>query len=299
MKLNFVSAVLLALCFHDLYAEKCDPKPMIKRHEGEKPCVYLDTKGIKTIGVGYNMRNKDAPEVFQRIGADYKKFINGPVTKSTVKCNCSSVPCLKEEQIDQLLDISLKVAIVDARRVISTFDSLCCPVQNVMVDMSFTFGGKGFAAFTTFATLVTGQSWKEAGDDLTVSKWCTQAKNRCMEDANIVRKGCGCSQPYPQACDAQSSSCCASKEQETCCKGTSVFKGKTFDEMLCCPFPQATCCEHNKCCKPPYKVCCPPAPAVPSFCCPAEYPTCLEGGRCGRESDGHVIRGDPAVRSLP
>lgn len=223
MKLNFVSAVLLALCFHDLYAEKCDPKPMIKRHEGEKPCVYLDTKGIKTIGVGYNMRNKDAPEVFQRIGADYKKFINGPVTKSTVKCNCSSVPCLKEEQIDQLLDISLKVAIVDARRVISTFDSLCCPVQNVMVDMSFTFGGKGFAAFTTFARLVTGQSWKEAGDDLTVSKWCTQAKNRCMEDANIVRKGCGCSQPYPQACDAQSSSCCASKEQETCCKGKRTY----------------------------------------------------------------------------
>ena len=192
---------------------------MITRHEGKKACVYLDTKGIKTIGVGYNMQNKDAPEVFESIGADYNKFENGPVTKWNVPCNCSTVPCLKEGQIDELLDISLKTAIGDARSVISTFDSLCCHVQNVMVDMSFTLGGPGFAQFKMFALLVTGQSWKAAGDDLTVSLWCKQAYKRCMKDANIVRGGCGCSQPYPQACDSQASACCSSEAQETCCKG--------------------------------------------------------------------------------
>ena len=54
---------------------------MIMRHEGKKECVYLDTKGIKTIGVGFNMQNKEAPAVFASIGADYNKFISGPVTK--------------------------------------------------------------------------------------------------------------------------------------------------------------------------------------------------------------------------
>ena len=210
----------LAIFFHSCRAQQCDPKPLIIRHEGKKACVYLDTKGIKTIGVGYNMQNKDAPEVFKEIGADYKKFENGPVTKWKVPCNCSSVPCLTEEQIEDLLDISLKTAIADARKVIATFDSLCCPVQNVMVDMSFTLGGPRFAHFTTFAYLVTRQYWKAAGDDLTVSKWCMQqAHNRCMEDAGVVREGCGCSAPYPQACDAQGSSCCASEAQQTCCKG--------------------------------------------------------------------------------
>lgn len=298
MEMNLTLVILLAVFLHGFQAETCDPKPMIIRHEGKKPCVYLDTKGIKTIGVGYNMRNKDAPQDFKSIGADYEKFINGPVTKSTVPCNCSSVPCLKEVQIEQLLDISLRVSIEDAKKVISTFNSLCCPVQNVMVDMSFTLGGQGFSQFTTFSGLLTSQFWKAAGDDLTVSKWCTEATNRCMEDANIVRNGCGCSQPYPQACDARSSSCCLSKVQQTCCKGTATFKGKTFDEMLCCPFPQATCCEHNKCCKPPYKVCCPPAPAVPTFCCPADFPVCLDGRMCGRQSDDLVITGEPSVRSL-
>jgi len=226
MILLFLSLITL---FQGFKADQCDPKPMIIRHEGKKPCVYLDTKNIKTIGVGYNMQNKDAPEVFDSIGADYNKFENGPVTRWNVPCNCSSVPCLTEEQIEELLDISLKTAIADARTVIATFDGLCCSVQNVMVDMSFTLGGPGFAQFTTFATLLTRQHWKAAGDDLTVSLWCKQATARCMEDANYVRAGCGCSQPYPQACDAEASGCCGSKEQQTCCKGRIQIKMEDGD----------------------------------------------------------------------
>lgn len=221
--MNFKNVVLLLLysfaLFQGFQGEACDPKPMIMRHEGKKECVYLDTKGIKTIGVGFNMQNKEAPAMFASIGADYNKFISGPVTKWSAPCNCSTVPCLTEGQIEELLDISLKTAIADAQKVIPTFASLCCPVQNVMVDMSFTFGGPRFAQFTTFSKLVVRQYWKAAGDDLTVSLWCTQATARCMEDANIVRSGCGCSQPYPQSCDSQGSTCCASATQQTCCKG--------------------------------------------------------------------------------
>ena len=60
-------------------------------------------------------------------------------------------------------------------------------------------------------------AWKAAGDELTVSKYCKDkdTAKRCMEDSN----GCGCTQNFPQACDAQSSSCCQSEAQKTCCKG--------------------------------------------------------------------------------
>ena len=214
MILLFLSIVTL---FQGFRGEQCDPRPMIIENEGKVACVYLDTENKKTIGVGYNMENKDALAVFESIGADYNKFMNGPVTKRDDPCNC--VPCLTEEQIKQLLDISLKTAIEDARRVVLTFDSLCCPVQNVMVDMAFNLGRTKFLKFTTFAMLVTRQNWKAAGDDLTVSKLCQQVPRRCMKNANVVRQGCNCSQPYPQACDAQASACCGSKAQETCCKG--------------------------------------------------------------------------------
>ena len=214
--------LVLLVAFPDGFrAEQCDPKPLIIRHEGQKSCVYLDTRGIKTIGVGFNMENSGASEDFKSIGADYEKFMNGPVTKWNVPCDCSSVPCLTEDQILKLLDITLKTAIEDAQKVISTFNSLCCPVQNVMVDMSFNLGGPVFSQFTTFAKLVTQQLWKAAGDDLTVSKYCNDKDTgkRCMEDANVVRNGCGCTGNFPQACDAQSSSCCQSEAQQTCCKG--------------------------------------------------------------------------------
>ena len=55
--------------------------------------------------------------------------------------------------------------------------------------------------------------------------------------------------------------------------GTLKFKENKFDELLCCPIPEATCCKHNKCC-PDSTVCCPPPPAVPTYCCPADYPVC-------------------------
>lgn len=298
--MNFRNAIILLLYsfafFQGFRGETCDPKPMIIRHEGKKECVYLDTKGIKTIGVGYNMQNKEAPAVFASIGADYNKFISGPVTKWNVPCKCSYVPCLNEGQIEELLDISLKTAIADAQKVIPTFTSLCCPVQNVMVDMSFTFGGPGFAKFTTFSKLVGRQYWKAAGDDLTVSLWCVQATSRCMEDANIVRSGCSCSQPYPQSCDSEGSACCASNTQETCCKGTLTFKSKTFDEQLCCPHPKATCCEHDRCC-PQDSVCCPAPPAVPTYCCPLDYPVCKDG-KCYRARDGHMIKGKPVAQGF-
>lgn len=198
----------------------CDPVPMIKDNEGHMACMYLDTRGIKTIGYGYNMQNPDAPRVFKQIGADFNKFFNGPLTPSTGQCNCSAVPCLKENQIDALLEISVKRAISDAASVIKSFSTLCCPVQNVMVDMAYTLGGPSFRAFTTFSKLVDRQYWKMAGDDLTCSKWCNekhQDTKRCHRDAAIISKGCGCSGPYPQVCTPTASSCCGS--QETCCKG--------------------------------------------------------------------------------
>lgn len=99
---------------------------MIIRYEGEKVCVYFDIKGIKIIGVGYNMQNKDVLEVFDFIGVDYNKFENGFVIRWNVFCNCFFVFCFIEDQIEELLDISLKMVIVDVRKVIIIFDGFCC-----------------------------------------------------------------------------------------------------------------------------------------------------------------------------
>ena len=220
MFLVYLLAMAIGFTWCESLKAACNPKSLIEHWEGRMPCVYLDSKGIKTIGVGYNMNNKEAPAVFRSIGADFEKFYNGPVTPSKQKCNCNAVPCLTQQQVNKLFDISVKTAIGDAAKVISTFSSLCCPVQNVMVDMAFTLGLSRFLPFTLFSSLVEREFWKAAGDDLTVSKWCVHdSPRRCLSDAATVSKGCGCSGSHPQACDVQASSCCASTAEQTCCRG--------------------------------------------------------------------------------
>ncbi|KXJ13641.1 hypothetical protein AC249_AIPGENE27141 [Exaiptasia diaphana] len=165
-----------------------------------------------------------------------------------------------------------------------------------MVDMAYTLGGTSFRQFTTFAGLINRQHWKMAGDDLTCSKWCNAPKQdnkRCHRDAAVVAQGCSCSGTYPQTCDPTHSSCCGS--QETCCKGVFTYKSyitKTFDEVACCPFPKATCCTHNRCCRNG-GICCPPAPAEPTFCCPTNYPHCAAGRMCARDRsrDSPMMKG--------
>ena len=211
---------LFCACFGRENKRNCDPGPFIEEHEGRKACVYLNYKRIKTIGVGYNMQNPNALEDFRSIDADYDKFNNGPTTPWNVKCNCSAVPCLLDAQTNKLFALTLTAAVSDAQKFISNFAALCCPVQNVVVDMAFTFGIERLYELEEFASLIEEQYWKAAADYLSISKWClVEAQKRCSEDAAIVNKGCGCFGPYPQACDARASTCCGPKSEMTCCKG--------------------------------------------------------------------------------
>lgn len=215
-----LASAILCACSESSINRNCNPGPLIEKHEGRKECVYLDAKENKILGVGYDLRNPNAKEDFRSVGADYEKFADGPTTPRNANCNCSHVPCLKDEQIDQLLDLSLKTATSNAQRFVSSFSTLCCPVQNVVVDMAFALGMDGLWPLEEFASTIEEQYWKAAADYLSITKWCmVDEKNRCEEDAAIVDKGCGCTGPYPQACDARASTCCGPKSEMTCCNG--------------------------------------------------------------------------------
>lgn len=263
----------------------CNPKPLIYDNEGCKQCMYLDSHkplGIKTIAVGLNLQTANAKAILAAVGADYNAIVNGPATPVLKPCDCSKVTCLTKVQIDKILDETVEQATQDAQGVFSTFNSLCCPVQNALVDMSFTLGKTTLATFTEFIQLLTNQNWKASADDLRTTKWCEiQAHNRCNSDADAIQKGCGCTGQFTRNCDAISSACC--KQEQTCCKATLTFKNYvtvTKEELLCCPVPDATCCKQNKCCGSQYPVCCPP-----QFCCAAGN-ICISG-QCYTEDGSH------------
>ena len=102
-------------------ASACNPKPMIYDNEGCKECMYLDTKGIKTIGVGFNLQQGSSRGIISKVGANYNAIVNGPATAVRTPCNCSRVACLNREQIDQIFDITIQIARDDAQSAVSTF----------------------------------------------------------------------------------------------------------------------------------------------------------------------------------
>ena len=198
-------------CF--VQAEKCDPKPSIKQHEGYKRCVYLDTHEKRTIGYGFNMEKDGAREEFikagqrghcQRIAEKvFDMFLKSPLTKYDKTCPCccykysetskySCVPCLDDEYIERLLDSSLKTAIVDAEVVIgkSTFHALCCSVQNAIVDMAYNLGRTNFEKFKKFKAAIEKRDWDRAEYEAKDSRWCGQVKTRCTNISKIIKAGC-------------------------------------------------------------------------------------------------------------
>ena len=208
--LLLVFSCVFLKCF--VQAEKCDPKPSIKQHEGYKRCVYLDTHEKRTIGYGFNMQKHGAREEFikanpreQYVGtADkvFNTFLKSPLTKWNKECPCCSiysetskyscVPCLDDEYIERLLDSSLKTAIVDAGVVIgkSTFNALCCPVQNAIVNMAYNLGRTSFKKFKKFKAAIEKGDWDKAAYEAKNSIWCGQVKTRCTDISKIIGAGC-------------------------------------------------------------------------------------------------------------
>ena len=152
--------------------------------QGKRLCVYVDTTGHKTIGVGYNLDQGSARSDIASIGANFDQLYSGKA-------------CLTDSQCQALLNLSLRRAASAASADVSSYNSLCCGVQNVMTDLAFNLGQAGLGGFHTFISLINSRQWSQAASDLEGTLWCRQVHGRCPDDANRIRQGCGGPSPSP------------------------------------------------------------------------------------------------------
>jgi lysozyme len=148
---------------------------MIERHEGRRHRRYLDTKGIPTIGVGFNLIRRDAIAKMRSLGANYMDIVNGRTT-------------LNDEQIDSLFDDNLKEAIETAQSFIPDFGQHPASVQTVLIDMAFNLGTDKLGQFKKFREALQKKDYQTAAKEMVDSRWYGQVGNRSKELVDIMNK---------------------------------------------------------------------------------------------------------------
>lgn len=152
----------------------CNSYEREKLNEGYRPCVYKDSMGIPTIGVGFNLEKFGARQEIESVGADYGKVINGS-------------QCLTDSQIRQLFDRDMSSAVSCVSGWISNWSSIGESRQSALADMSFNLGCSGIRAFVSMKSSIESGNYDAAADDMRNSLWCRQVGERCTRDIDCMR----------------------------------------------------------------------------------------------------------------
>lgn len=167
-------------------------KNQLRIHEGYRTKVYLDSVGVATVGVGFNLERLDAFGCLQRVGADFKSILKGQAI-------------LTDEQIDKLLSCGVRKVDNTAREYVANYDQLDDVRQRVVCDMLFNLGLGGFLKFEKDLTdslptdtpekdmgtidLVEAGRFDEAAVRMLKTKWAKQVGNRATILSRMMKTG--------------------------------------------------------------------------------------------------------------
>lgn len=129
-------------------------KSLLIKHEGFRQYPYVDTVGKITIGVGYNLSDRGAPQVSLHEWCD-----------SDIKHHYEELEV--NDWFNELND-DRKIAIVDMR---------------------YNLGAKKFDSFKKMISAFKKKDYNAAGKEMIESDWAKQVGNRAIELASIIMLG--------------------------------------------------------------------------------------------------------------
>ena len=128
--------------------------------------AYKDSRGISTIGHGFNLEEPSNASVFKEItGYTVKQARDGKIS-------------ITKEHQEKLLDHSITVAEKDARQMVPDFDQLSPAKQDAIVNFLFNVGLTTARKFkNTFAAINSGD-WERAAKGIRTSLYAKQVGDR-------------------------------------------------------------------------------------------------------------------------
>lgn len=171
-----------------------DAQRRIARYEGIRYLRYYDTRGVPTIGVGFNLERSDARVALLRSGVaprDIEGVLTGKIALTT-------------PEVENLFAYSWAPIVSEARASLAPgiFDALTDARRFVICDLAWNLGEAGWATFdNTRAAIAAAQEAKdrnapnahvlfaEAASQLALSLWYQQTGDRAVEDCAMLRSG--------------------------------------------------------------------------------------------------------------
>jgi lysozyme len=146
---------------------------LITKHEGFRCVVYRDTRGRRTIGIGFNLDDPGAETTCQVHGLDYLTLLDG-----------SSMITLKEASA--VRDDKILAAKFAAQGTIPNFDGLPDNVQAVVLDMIFNMGWPVFSGFHATIAAINAGDFRTAASNMKQSAWYGEVPSRAQEDCQLM-----------------------------------------------------------------------------------------------------------------
>lgn len=140
--------------------------------------AYRDSKGIYTIGYGFNLQDGAAAGVLRL------------VTTKTTAALIQKQQFLTEEEAQALLLIAENVAIQGVRPFFPDFDTIDQPRRVVLTSMVYQFGAPGFGKFRRLIPAVERRDWPTAVVSMQQSRWYrSDSPKRARRMAEAMRTG--------------------------------------------------------------------------------------------------------------
>lgn len=149
-------------------------KAKLRFEEGIRSRVYPDTKGIPTIGVGFNLRREDAGRRMAEVGANRTALLIGRDE-------------LSPDQIEQLLELDVRDCVDDLRILFPGFVTLPSELQVVLVDLRFNLGPARLRDFAQTLDLIRKGKFASAAKRIERTPYAKQVPKRAKRNCAVLR----------------------------------------------------------------------------------------------------------------
>jgi GH24 family phage-related lysozyme (muramidase) len=151
-----------------------DAKDFIQPSEGTRSKVYRDSRGKKTVGVGFNLNAPGSAKLMRELGMNYTAIKSGQKK-------------LTAGEIDALFTRKVEDAMAAGPRVLKTFEDHPREVQLAVVDMIYNLGPTGFSNLDSAKDALERMDYNRAANNLERTAWYRQVGGRAENIVNIIR----------------------------------------------------------------------------------------------------------------